>query len=244
MGLKEKNKLDSRKDKIIRLREQGKTLEYIGKKFSITRERVRQLEVIYGLQPRGRTQLKESDKAIKFCKRELCRKMLSGSLKNSNFVNKNYCSRLCISMKDPRSYIDNNNKIVHPFCTACRKSPSENNKLMNVSGSEKSLSYICRACNTLRARKYRNSTIGNKRIKKVSAEAYKRYPEKSKARQLVNVALSQGKIKKEPCFCGSTKVDGHHPDYSKPLEVLWLCRQHHADPHKKIKIENSKLAQK
>jgi hypothetical protein len=32
----------------------------------------------------------------------------------------------------------------------------------------------------------------------------------------------------QPCeVCGATKVEKHHPDYSKPLEVRWLCREHH-----------------
>lgn len=29
------------------------------------------------------------------------------------------------------------------------------------------------------------------------------------------------------------KVDGHHPDYSKPLQVVWLCRTCHRRLHAK-----------
>jgi hypothetical protein len=33
---------------------------------------------------------------------------------------------------------------------------------------------------------------------------------------------------KEPCVaCDSEKSEMHHEDYSKPLEVWWLCRKHH-----------------
>ena len=47
-------------------------------------------------------------------------------------------------------------------------------------------------------------------------------------------AVRDGKIKKQPCeVCGETKVDGHHDDYEKPLEVRWLCRKHHVEHHKK-----------
>lgn len=54
-------------------------------------------------------------------------------------------------------------------------------------------------------------------------------PEKKKAHGKVSYALKKGVIKKLPCEeCGSTIVDAHHDDYSKPLEVRWLCRQHHA----------------
>lgn len=29
-------------------------------------------------------------------------------------------------------------------------------------------------------------------------------------------------------------VHGHHPDYSKPLQVEWLCQRCHADEHVKL----------
>ena len=45
-------------------------------------------------------------------------------------------------------------------------------------------------------------------------------------------AIKKGLLERKPCVvCGNEKVDGHHPDYSKPLEVIWLCRQHHKDIH-------------
>ena len=55
-----------------------------------------------------------------------------------------------------------------------------------------------------------------------------RHPEKVKARRLLNRAVGSGKIKKQPCeVCGEKKVEGHHDDYAKPLEVRWLCTDHH-----------------
>jgi hypothetical protein len=59
-------------------------------------------------------------------------------------------------------------------------------------------------------------------------------PIKRKAHVIVGNAIRDGKLIKQPCvICGSEKVDAHHDDYSKPLEVIWLCRQHHNDRHKK-----------
>ena len=36
----------------------------------------------------------------------------------------------------------------------------------------------------------------------------------------------------QPCFVCGQKADAHHPDYSAPLSVSWLCRPHHAQLHK------------
>ena len=62
-----------------------------------------------------------------------------------------------------------------------------------------------------------------------------RYPEKQHARSLLYYAVKKGVIKKEPCsVCGKKKSQGHHDNYFKPLEVIWLCPLHHAERHKKI----------
>jgi len=47
-------------------------------------------------------------------------------------------------------------------------------------------------------------------------------------------AIRAGKIKrKEACErCGkSEKTHGHHEDYAKPLDVIWLCPQCHVSAH-------------
>ena len=59
-------------------------------------------------------------------------------------------------------------------------------------------------------------------------------PEKYKAQTALNNAVRDGKLIKGPCEkCGSTeRIHGHHDDYSKPLDVRWLCPVHHAEAHK------------
>lgn len=57
-----------------------------------------------------------------------------------------------------------------------------------------------------------------------------RNPDGYRAQTAVGNALRDGKIVREPCgVCASTEnVHAHHKDYSKPLEVVWLCaRCHH-----------------
>lgn len=45
-------------------------------------------------------------------------------------------------------------------------------------------------------------------------------------------ALKSGRLNKKPCvFCGVTESYAHHPDYTKKLDVIWVCSNHHADIH-------------
>lgn len=54
------------------------------------------------------------------------------------------------------------------------------------------------------------------------------------ARAYLGVYVRRGTIKKLRCeVCGNEKSEGHHDDYSKPLEVRWLCRKHHLEHHEK-----------
>lgn len=56
--------------------------------------------------------------------------------------------------------------------------------------------------------------------------------------QRVTKAISAGKlIRRGKCErCDSTSnIEGHHADYSKPLEVIWLCSKCHKLEHKKMK---------
>lgn len=53
-------------------------------------------------------------------------------------------------------------------------------------------------------------------------------------RSKLRYAIKMKRIIKLPCqVCGNTKSEGHHPDYSKPFEVEWLCREHHAKYRRK-----------
>jgi ribosomal protein S27AE len=56
-------------------------------------------------------------------------------------------------------------------------------------------------------------------------------PEKNMAHRLMKGALRRGEIvKAESCEdCGAGGVlHGHHEDYSRPLNVTWLCPRCHA----------------
>lgn len=53
------------------------------------------------------------------------------------------------------------------------------------------------------------------------------------ARTAVDNAVRDGRLTRMPCeVCGGTyRIQGHHDDYSKPLDVRWLCVKHHRQHH-------------
>ena len=73
---------------------------------------------------------------------------------------------------------------------------------------------------------------GSRRTAEDTREYRARFPKKYKAHGAVNNALRAGKLFKQNCeVCGSIESNGHHDDYDKPLEVRWLCAEHHCEWH-------------
>ena len=55
---------------------------------------------------------------------------------------------------------------------------------------------------------------------------------KKNTRRTTRRAIKQGKLVRGPCgVCGSLEVEAHHADYSRPLDVIWLCKPHHREVH-------------
>lgn len=78
----------------------------------------------------------------------------------------------------------------------------------------------------------------------INVERRKRYDElrssgdeqikKIRTRALTRSYIKSGKLIKLPCeICGYDKyVEAHHDDYDKPMDIRWLCRNHHGEYHK------------
>lgn len=83
----------------------------------------------------------------------------------------------------------------------------------------------------------RKSTLTTSRRRKQNALYYK-------AHTIVGNYLRDGKIKKSKecfwCKCSDSKLEGHHHDYSKPLDLTWLC----SPCHKKLHLGKSGEAEK
>lgn len=59
--------------------------------------------------------------------------------------------------------------------------------------------------------------------------------DKQRGRKIMHTAIRKGELIRQPCqVCGAVKVEAHHSDYSKPLDVMWLCRFHHMEEHRRI----------
>ena len=59
---------------------------------------------------------------------------------------------------------------------------------------------------------------------------------KRKAHMLMCTEIRAKRIIRGDCeICGEPDADAHHDDYTKPLDVRWLCKKHHAEHHKNIR---------
>ena len=143
-------------------------------------------------------------------------------------------------------------------CSACGKRKEESEFCVNKATSD-GLTYRCRVClgeyqkarrerlNASRPPDWKKKTEDMAAYMKAWKEAHPGYMTKAKAdwlkrnkdrqrvRDAVRYALKTGKLVKTACqVCGKDEVDGHHPDYSRPLDVVWLCKEHHSQVHKMV----------
>jgi hypothetical protein len=84
------------------------------------------------------------------------------------------------------------------------------------------------------AKKYYRTEWGLGEQRKISRRNWLKNKASGRAKIYYDVRHS---LVKEPCLvCGTnTRVHAHHDDYTKPLDVMWLCPEHHSDRHKYLK---------
>lgn len=59
---------------------------------------------------------------------------------------------------------------------------------------------------------------------------------RDRARSYAGTYKRRGKLIRQECICGNA-AEMHHPDYSKPLIVEWLCRPCHLAHHANVRRE-------
>ena len=88
-----------------------------------------------------------------------------------------------------------------------------------------------------RHKSYKKTEAGKAATQKSRKKWLAENPEKRAAHVLLGSYVSTGRIDKpDVCsVCGAGgRIDGHHHDYSKPLDVQWLCRGCHVQLHRSI----------
>ena len=99
----------------------------------------------------------------------------------------------------------------------------------------------CKKCTRSDSTHHRNKNIekirsydrdrGNRQPPTYLSQYRKRYPNKYKATQALNYAVKTGQVQQEPCCICGKQAEAHHPDYDRPLDVVWLCPPHHKQAH-------------
>ena len=97
-------------------------------------------------------------------------------------------------------------------CSKCKKIRKDKDFYSSDSLKGK-LSSACIYCTRARARKRAREKKYNRLCSRLTQAAYR-----------------EGLIPKSQCQdlgCSLMKVQGHHWDYMRPLDVIWLCASHH-----------------
>ena len=139
--------------------------------------------------------------------------------------------KVCGTEKEPSDFYANDRT-----CKECRKAKVRANRKANIEYYRQYDKDRANRPDRVAARKEyakteRGIAAGNK-AKYLWAERNKK---KRWANDAVNNAVRDGKIlKPQNCSsCGkSGRIEGHHADYNRPLDVEWLCSQCHRAWHK------------
>lgn len=158
--------------------------------------------------------LLSSDNVLKFCSRCKCEKSRSEFYKRSR-------------AKDG----------LQAYCRECDKATTLEQR-SSPEGREYVRRWRSSESGAASERAYIESVSGRKVHCKDASVHRKRNPLKTKARRELNIAVKNGTITKplncESCCAilknrrdGRSGLQGHHPDYLKSLDVVWLCVKCH-----------------
>jgi CRISPR/Cas system-associated protein Cas10 (large subunit of type III CRISPR-Cas system) len=135
-------------------------------------------------------------------------------------------------------------------CTVCGKE-KDAGEFQVRRASHDGLTAACRVClkerdraryqkerdyRSIKHKEYMATATG----KEIHAKAARKWVEQNRVKRAAHVitghAIRSGKLVPGLCeVCGAVRVDAHHEDYDKPLDVIWLCQAHHKQLHAKRK---------
>lgn len=102
----------------------------------------------------------------------------------------------------------------------------------------------CKPCHNAFCREYRQtekhkevhklwsrSDKGKKVRKNSRARWLQKYKENRIAHSAVSNAIRDGRLERQPCQICENTGEAHHENHSRPFDIKWLCKTHHAEFH-------------
>jgi hypothetical protein len=132
------------------------------------------------------------------------------------------------------------------LCTKCKTEKDEADFNRNSSASD-GLQHRCKPCQIAANREWAQRNPETRRA--AAARRYQREllkfggrrpskqsdPTKHRAHVAVELAIKQGRLTRplicEDCGADGRAIQAHHDDYSRPIEVRWLCAPCHGAYH-------------
>lgn len=140
----------------------------------------------------------------------------------------------------PATFFQNHSQ--HKYCDGCRDEGRKLKMQEWANNNRESLREYSRRQYRKNAAKicaktkaYAKTESGRRMRATCEANQRIRNPHKIAARQMVRCAIVCGVLVKKACErCENSKAEAHHDDYTKPLEVKWLCHRCHRIRHQEL----------
>ena len=152
---------------------------------------------------------------------------------------KTYKCNICKQLLPFEMFYKNKSKL-KGINTTCKKCGRKQGLKYYYANREKVLSRMhkyyqdnkqkCREVQIVYYLKHRTEYLERNRQERIKS------PLKIQCRRQVDWAIRSGKLKRGHCedckiLSDKEKIVGHHEDYNKPLEVIWLCQSCHMRRH-------------
>lgn len=142
--------------------------------------------------------------------------------------------RTCGQSKPLMDFYSQTNGTLHRDCKDCWKAYVKANRLLRAdqyAEFERGRAMLPHRVE-MRAT-YQKTEAGKAALRRAHLRYIQNNPVKRFATNAVSNAIRDGRLSRQPCeVCAAPKAQAHHDDYSKPLDVRWLCSTHHAEWHK------------